>query len=452
MPVMRRGATSGRALPPMRRLAARRTWPAPPASSTSRTASRTALRLLAAGLVGGLFWPGPAVAGTSGPNGTLKGTVIDGSGGDPRPGVQVTLISVRRDGSERTTEKVVTDRSGRFRFKDLTPGGGRVYSVQAEFDGGLFAGAPIQIPGGTEAPPVIDSTLRVWRTTSDPAAILVKRDAIFLAPSDDGLGVIESVVVENTSPRAYIGRGASMAEDGRPASGGTPTLGFSLPSGADGSSVVLVDASWEGPAPVATDFGFGATVAIPPGESSTTFSYRLTGSGGLFDASRTALYPTSELVVHAVQPLEVEGNRLAADGSVRVAGRTYRRWSTAEGIEAGDIVQVAATAQAGLDVPLLAGLAAGVALFVAAGAFAYTRRRRTRPALLPTRVTQASSPPSPARPAASSSTAPSREEVIATIAGLDLDHDSGRLSDEEWRGRRGALKELLGESTSERTR
>jgi hypothetical protein len=358
---------------------------------------------------------------------------------------------VRRDGSGRTAEKATTDQSGRFRFDHLVPGRSRVYGVQANFDGGLFVGAPIQIPGDTTAPPVIDSTLRVWETTSDPAAILVKRDAIFLAPSGDGLGVIESVVVANTSPRAYIGRAGSMGDGRRPAPGAAPTLGFSLPSGADGSSVVLVDASWDGPSPVATDFGFGATVAIPPGETSTTFSYRLSGSGGAFDASRAALYPTAEFVVHAVPPLEVEGNRLVADGSVRVAGRTYRRWTSAEGIEAGDIVQISATAQAGLDVPLLAGLAAGIAILAAAGTFAYTRRWRTRPATSATRSAPYSSPSPPARPPAPASTAPSREEIIATIAGLDLDHDSGRLSDEEWRRRRDALKGLLGGSSSERT-
>ncbi|MBA2274146.1 MAG: carboxypeptidase regulatory-like domain-containing protein [Actinobacteria bacterium] len=446
----------------MRRLAARRTCPAPPASSHHRkTLRRTVPGLVAAALVGGIVLVFPAYAQTTPADGTLKGTVIEAPRGAPRPGVRVTLVGARRDGTDPMTRKVVTDSLGRFTFEGLPTGRSRVYAVQAAFDGGIFAGSPIQIPARTEAAPVIDSTLRVWATTSDPAAIVVKRHAIFLAPSGDSLGVIESVVVENTSRRAYIGRARDMGMGRGPAPEATPTLGFSLPSGADGSSVVLVDASWDGPSPIATDFGFGATVAIPPGETSTTFSYRTTGSGGVFDASRTALYPTSELVVHAVQPLEVEGNRLEADGSVRVAGRTYRRWTAAGGIEAGDIVQVSATARAGLDLPLLAGVAAGLALLIAAGMLASARRKRSRPAqpVAPapaaspraSRVPPSASPSSRAAPSASSSAAHSREEVIATIAALDLDHDSGRLGDEEWRRRRGALKGLLGGSSSERT-
>ncbi len=409
--------------------------------------------------MGGALLPPPAPAQAPPSHGTLKGRVIDASRGTPQPGVRVTLVGARRDGSDRTTQKVVTDRLGRYRFEGLPSGRGSVYAVQAAFDGGLFAGSPIQIPAGTDAPPVINSTLRVWATTSDPAAIVVKRDAIFLAPSGDDLGVIESVVVENTSRRAYIGRAGAMGTGRRPAPGAAPTLGFSLPSGADRSSVVLVDASWDGPPPVATDFGFGATVAIPPGETSTTFSYRTTGSGGVFDASRTALYPTAELVVHAVRPLEVEGNRLVADDSVRVAGRTYRRWTADGGIEAGDVVQVSATAKAGIDLPLFAGVAAGIAALAAAAALVHARRRRSRPAppaprapaAGPTPSPTTSSPALPSLPSPAVPSAPSREEVIATIAALDLDRRSGRLGDEEWRQRRRALKGLLGGSSSERT-
>ncbi len=413
--------------------------------------------------MGGVVFAPPAQAQAPSPNGTLKGTVLDAFSGAPQAGVRVTLVGAQRDGSDRTTQKVVTDGLGRYRFEALPPGRSRVYAVHAAFDGGLFAGSPIQMPVGTETPPVIDSTLRVWPTTSDPSAIVVKRDALFLAPSGEDLGVIESVVVENTSRRAYIGRAESMGAGRRASPGAAPTLGFSLPSGADESSVVLVDASWDGPPPIATDFGFGTTVAIPPGETSTTFSYRTTGSGGVFDASRSALYPTAELVVHAVRPLEVEGNRLVADGSVRVAGRTYRRWTAADGIEAGDVVQVSATAEAGIDLGLFAGIAAGIAALVAAAALVSARRKRSRPtppvaptpaASQPSVPATSSLSPSPAAPSDSASAVPtslSRGEVVATIAALDLDHSSGRLGDEEWRQKRRALKGLLGGSSSERT-
>lgn len=431
----------------MRRLAARRTWPAPPPSFTPRPLRITTM--LVAALAGGWLTAGPGYAAP--PEGTLRGKVVDATEGEPRAGVAVTLIGARPDGTDRTTEKVETDPRGRYRFEGLTPG--RIYAVQATFDGGLFAGSPIRMPTAAEGAPVVDSTLRVWATTSNPAVIEVTRNALFLSPSDDDLGVIESVVVTNSSPRAYIGRAGGMGGRGDP--GATPTLGFSLPARADPSTVVLVDSSWDGPPPVATDFGFGATVAIPPGETSTTFSYRITGSGGVFDASRTVLYPTSELVAHAAPPLGIEGNRFVSDGSVRVAGRTYRRWTSTDRIEAGNVVQIAATARAGIDVRLLgAGIAAGLVVLVAAGMLLRRRRSPRTPASDPPVVPPATtgrgiSPPAVTTTAVAGGT--SRKDVIAAIASLDLEHDAGRLGDEEWLRKRDVLKRRLGESSSELT-
>lgn len=434
----------------MRRLAARRTSPAPPPNPTPRPLLRIATMVTAA-LAGAWLATGPGYAAAA-PEGTLKGKVVDATEGEPRPGVAVTLIGARPDGTDRTTEKVETDRRGRYRFEGLTPG--RIYAVQATFDGGLFAGTPIRMPTATDGAPVVDSTLRVWATTSNPAVIEITRNALFLSPSGDDLGVIESVVVTNSSPRAYIGRAGSMGGGGDP--GATPTLGFSLPARTDPSSVVLVDSSWDGPPPVATDFGFGATVAIPPGETSTTFSYRTTGSGGVFDASRTVLYPTSELVVHAAPPLEIEGNRFVSDGSVRVAGRTYRRWTSTDRIEAGNVVQIAATARAGIDVRLLgAGIAAGLVVLGAAGLGLRTRRRSPRTAAADPRsvppATTGRGASSPAAPATVTAGGTSRKDVVAAIASLDLEHDAGRLDDDEWLRRRDALKRRLGESSSELT-
>ncbi|MBA3349486.1 MAG: hypothetical protein H0T12_02910, partial [Actinobacteria bacterium] len=61
--------------------------------------------------------PAPAPAQSAQSTGTITGTVIGASGGGPRTGIPVTLIGARRDGSDRTTEKVVTNGRGHYRFE-----------------------------------------------------------------------------------------------------------------------------------------------------------------------------------------------------------------------------------------------------------------------------------------------------------------------------------------------
>lgn len=373
-----------------------------------------AVLLPIAGTVPPILPPSPGAA-LAADTGVIEGRVVDGATQEPVRGVEVTLISAE-SGSDETIEKsATTDGKGRYRFEDLPTGEDRFYALDAVYQRGLFPGRPITLPSDTQRPPVIDTTLRVWPTTTDQDVLLMGRDDIFLSPNDRGdIGVVESVRLVNTSEdEAYIGRGAG---DGAPP-GETPSVGFAMPANADNRSVTIVDADIDIPGLLSTEYGFAITTAIPPGETRVTFSYPLEGAGGSFDVSRRALYPILNLSVYAVDPFEVRSNRLVFDEQVTVGGKTYDRYGADDALEAGDSLQAVAVAEAGAPSGLLLGMAGVLALVVLLGVIPFIRTRRAAPRSRPT-----------------------REQLVKEIARLDIEHERGDLSTEKWAARRAELK------------
>jgi hypothetical protein len=361
---------------------------------------------------------------TATPSGTIEGRVLNGAADRAERDVKVILRGARPDGTARVVRRDVTDKTGRFDFKNL-PTGKRVYSIDARYDGGLFAGGAVQLPADTGRRPVVRTTLRVWDTISDPNVIFIRRNNVFLSAGKQGLDVIESVTVVNTSQRAYIGRAASRGSR-RPRA----TVGLALPSGANGSSVQVLDSSIDIPALTRTDFGVALTVALPPGQTLVTYAYRLAGSAGVYDFAKTALYPVLNTSVHAAEPISVQSNRLVSNGEVTVGGTRYKRWSTTDTLDAGDQLQVRAVAEAGSSVGLIIGIV--VAALLGAGLLVWTflRRRRTSPV-----VRTAGGHPVPE----------TREHLVALIAALDLRYRAGDVTEEDWKRRRAELKEELAE-------
>ena len=370
----------------------------------------------------------PDASGTA--TGTIEGKAVDGTTGRPRAGVEVRLVAGDPTGETVLRRSTTTGDDGRYSFDELPTGDDHVYVVDAFFEGGLFAGRALRLPDDTATAPVIDTTVKVWRTTTDPTAIGLPQDDVFAIPSKDGLGVIESVSVLNSSELAYIGRGADAGGD---AGGPVPTLGFALPDGAEQVQIVR-PTDLDVPRLVATDFGFGVTVAVPPGVSRVTFAYQLPEEGSQFDLSHTALYATGEISVYARPPLTVQSNRLTASGEKSIEGTSYSLWKTDEGlVEPGDSVQLLLVAEAGRPLGLYAG-AGGFVLLVLIGLGIGLRRRGK------------SSPPATAsRSALAEIPGPGtgREDVLTAIALLDLEFENGELERATWQRRRDRLKERL---------
>ena len=359
---------------------------------------------LAAGLL--LLVATPAPAATTG---LIEGRVINESTGQPQPGVELTLTAGTADTAGDVVDTIRSDEDGRYRFTDLVTGEDRFYALDARFDGGLFAGRPIPLPADTRQRPVIESTLRVWATTSDPAVVAINRDDMFVVPDDDGVGVIESVTFFNASDEAYIGRGADMLGD----SATGASFAFVVPAAAEWTGII--DSTLRIPQLVAVDRGMAATIAIPPGEHQTTFSYRLGGTGGSFDLSRPALYPTLEMSIFAAAPLEIRSNRLVPGGSETLGGKTYSRWITDEPIDAGDPLQALAVAQGVIPLGPLAFAGSAVLVLVALLALWMRARRRDPPA------------------------APGRDDLVERVAELDLAFEAGAIDRKKWDDERSNL-------------
>jgi hypothetical protein len=238
----------------------------------------------------------------------------------------------------------------------------------------------------------------------------------------------------NTSGRAYIGRAASFGVEGE----GGPSLAFALPPGAAPESVQIIDSGIEIPRLIETDFGFGIDVAIPPGESQLVYSYRLEGTAGAYNLTRTALYPTLSATVHAPPSFDVSTNRLAEEEAVTVGDTRYARWSSSRVIEAGESLQINAVAEAGSSGWLVAGIAVA-ALLGGALLIATVARNRRREQRLP-RGAHTYPPPT------------TRDELVTAIAQLDIRYEAGQLPEEKWKQMRSDLKaRLAAMPTPERT-
>lgn len=378
----------------------------------------------------------PALAADSG---GIEGRVINGTTGEPQRGVAVTLTS---GGGERTSEETVTTGTdGRYRFDDLPTGENRFYVLDARYKDGLFAGRPLTLPADTEEPPVVETTLRVFEPTTDPNAILIRRDHLYLVHQQDRLSVVESIKVVNPTNNAYIGRGSALAPSDAAKDGPTPSLGFALPDGVIWESFRWREADLDVPEAVEIQgVGFGITSAVPPGELDFTFTYQVAGEGGTFDISRRALYEVTELSVFAAPPLEVESNRLEPRDELELEDTTYRRFTATRSLDSADPIQILVVAQAGSPLPLLAGAAAGLALLALIATLAFKRagrrHRKTRDTTAARR--EARVPAGTAAPPTAE-----RERLITEIAELDLRHRSGDVADEDYSRRRAELKQRL---------
>lgn len=398
-------------------------------SATERRAVRTMRELKHLGLALLGIACGLATLSTaahSATTGTIKGVVINQATHRPQSGVVVRLSGANSDGTQPIVEKQTTGRDGRFEFTDLATGDKRFYAIDGIYQKGLFAGRPVKLPANTTAEPVITSRLKVWPTTTDPTLVGLAHDDIFAVGNGDNVGIVESDEIVNASPdHAYIGRGGDTTDKN------VPTFGFSLPVSARSSPVSIADSDIEIPKLVRTDFGFGATVAIPPGPTRVTFTYKVPSDGGTFDLTRVALYPIVEFSVFAENTLTVSSNRLKDQGLKTIGTKTYRRYSSGGSVDSGDPIQVELDPAPQTSMGLIAGaVGGGIAILLGLLIFFMRFRRGRKPRPAPQ-----------LRPDGPIPTG--RDDIIVAIAQLDLRHDAGEISDDDHRERRERLKRAL---------
>jgi hypothetical protein len=226
--------------------------------------------------------------------GTLKGTVRNGTNGQPAAGVDVILIQLK--GGMQPVANTKTDPQGHFQF-DHPDVGTAPMLVRAVYRGVNYH-EPVP-PGKTTA------EVQVFEPTDKAGAFAVAARAVILQPNGADLLVGEEYSIENKTqpPMAFFHPNGSFV--------------FALPDGAELSQVSAAGASGmpvvqgtidKGKNEEAIDFPFR------PGESNVRVSYKMPYAGNATKIRISSPYAVARLAVFAPPGITVSGDGFSAAG------------------------------------------------------------------------------------------------------------------------------------------
>jgi len=228
--------------------------------------------------------------------GTVRGTVKNGTTGQPAAGVELTLVQPMGGMQELAHAK--SGPQGEFSF-DNPNLGTQPMLVRASYRGVNFNSA---VPPGSGS-----STIQVdiYEPSKDLTTIDVPSHFLIFQPNGETLKVAEEYQIENKSqpPHAYF------RTDG--------TFDFALPE-----KGALREVAAAGPAgmPVVQhpidkkNNRYSIAYAFRPGDSSVRYSYELPYPGNAATLKIPTIYPGSRLVVVAPPSMQVSGDGFAAAG------------------------------------------------------------------------------------------------------------------------------------------
>jgi hypothetical protein len=282
------------------------------------------------------------------PDTDLRG-VVRSVDGKPVAGAKVVLYA-----STRPPKTVLSDAGGGYVFRGLSIGG--PYRVAVSYGGGVFASV-VLVPS-----PTIHTT--VASTTTKPASTSIRAASLAVVGDARGIQAVYAATLENNGHEAYAGGvplpvlPGAMAVDPR--------------SGLDRSQLGVQDGTLYSSAPVM------------PGSTALTYTYVAPMSDNGVDAATDVTFPTKRFDLLVAGRLRAEA-RGHATGTVRLGGRTYRRY-TWRNLAAGEVVS--ARIRPASRVPLVRAGAIGAGGIVAAGIvlFPLLRRRRRPPSTAPAPV------------------------------------------------------------------
>ena len=406
--------------------------------------------------------------------GTLKGFAKNGTTGKPAGGVEIILIQLQ--GGMQPVANTKTDAQGHFTFDN--PGlGAAPMLVRAVFNGINFH-EPIP-------PNKTDVEIDVFEPSKDPKTIAIPSRVVFFQPSGTSLIVGEEYSIQNNStpPQAFF-RADGNFEFALPKDAKLQQVAASGPSG-----MPVVQAPIE-----KKDNHFAIAYAFRPGASTVRYSYELPYPNNSTVVSVPVSQLTGRLLVVAPPTMQISGGELQLGGQeqgMNIYGR--------ENVSAGTLVAVnvsgtapppqdagngaetpkdAADArssdpQGGANIQQVPGrldvlkwpLVGGFAGIFALGAFLLARK--------PLAVTTVASDPGVSVPVSVPGTAASRGPAVqvavapapapsaATLASVDaevgnsldglkdklfrleLRHEAGTISDEEYAAERARAQKVL---------
>lgn len=368
---------------------------------------------------------GPLAKGT----GVISGTVTNGTTNQPMPNLKVELGIF--DGTTSLESRTgTTDATGFYRFSELPTDTNLVYMARVEYPAGFPYGSDIGSfkDGATD----LNLPVSVYETTTDGSGVHADQVHFIVEfdPGQDGTTqpkamVAELVVFSLDGNRAYIGDG-------------TAVLRFSLPTGAQ---ELDVSDGQLGQRYIATQDGFVDTLALPPGQGvrQVLYRYSLPYSGRTLDLSRSLPFAVANVnALISDQGEKVSSVGLADKGPRQTQNGNYFTFS-GENVPAGQQITLhftnlpaagagAALAPATSDRILLYVLVAlaGAGAVLLATLPILRARARARGA----EVLVAAGPIS-------------RQDLVDSLARLDIAYQAGQLAEASYREQRLRLKAQL---------
>ena len=226
--------------------------------------------------------------------GTITGTVVNRTTGKPAPNVPLTLLNVTANMAEVGSTK--SDPNGAFTIDSPSIGGGPML-LRAYYQGVNF---------NTFVPPVNQPvTAEVFDISHDPKSIAPTTHVVIFQPGDNKLIGAEEYMVQNSSnpPQAYF-RTEGNFDFAIPEKGVLQQIAATTSSGMPVTQASIEKGNGK----------YAIAYAFRPGETSIRFSYDLPYPGQAAILKLPATYPGVKLLVVAPPGVTVSGDGLQPAG------------------------------------------------------------------------------------------------------------------------------------------
>jgi len=226
--------------------------------------------------------------------GTVHGTVKNGTTGKPAPGIQVILIQLQ--GGMQPVANSQSDAQGQFSF-DHPDIGARPMLVRAVYHGINFHQP---VPPGTSSIEV-----EVFDSSKDPKTISIPSHVVIFQPNGNMLDVGEEYGIENKSqpPQAYF-RADGNFEFALPEKAKLEQVAASGPAG-----MPVVQAPID-----KTKDRYAIAYAFRPGQNTVRYRYEVPYPGNSATIKIPTVYAGSRLLVVAPPTMQINGEGLQPAG------------------------------------------------------------------------------------------------------------------------------------------
>jgi hypothetical protein len=401
--------------------------------------------------------------------GTLTGTVVNRTTGKPAPNVPLTLLNVTANMAEAGSTK--SDAQGAFTIDSPAIGSGPML-LRAYYQGVNF---------NTFVPPVNQPvTAEVFDVSKDPKIIAPTTHVVIFQPSADKLiGAEEYMVLDSSKPPQAYFRTEGNFDFAIPEKGALQQIAATTSSGMPVTQASIEKGNGK----------YAIAYAFRPGETSIRFSYDLPYPGQAAILKLPATYPGVKLLVVAPPGVTVSGEGLQPAGqeegmmvytheplaakaslTVNISGVGSPQESAGSGAQPQQ--QEGNSRTSSENIQAVPGrldeykwyLLAGMGLLFAMSAFLLSRKQIVV-APAPEPVASVASPvkkatskagASPVSPPVTSSSAPAtsvaavNEQVNSSLDALkdsifrlELRHQAGTVSEEEYAKERARMEQLI---------